>query len=95
MSFFSRLFGGGAAASSEPTVMAEEDYQGHHIAATPMKEGDQWRLCATVSKEIDGETRTHDVIRADLFASADDAARYAVTKAKQVIDEQGDGIYRS
>ena len=93
MSFLKRFFSGspGNAGSS---VVAEEEYQGHRIEATPMKEGDQYRLCARVSKSFGDETLTHDVIRADLFQSAEDAARHSLVKARQVIDESGDHIYR-
>jgi phosphoribosylformylglycinamidine synthase len=44
--------------------------------------------------EIDGERREHRLVRADLLSSQDEAARYAIAKARQVIDESGDAIYR-
>ena len=95
MSFLKKLFGGGgeASAPAEPKVAAEETYEGFRIAATPMKEGAQYRLAAEVSKEIGGETRTHRLVRADLFASEEDAARFALVKARQMIDEQGEAIF--
>ncbi|MCB8838616.1 HlyU family transcriptional regulator [Aurantimonas sp. VKM B-3413] len=94
MSFLKKLFGGGNAsgASPEPKVAAEEFYKGFTIQATPMKEGGQYRLAATISKEIGGDTKSHKLVRADLFQSADEAARFALTKAQQVIDEQGDAL---
>ena len=96
MSFLKRIFGGSPAnpGSGGGAVVAEEEYKGHRIEATPMKEGDQYRLCARVSKSFGDDTLTHDVIRADLFQSAEDAARHALSKARQVIDESGDHIYR-
>ena len=95
MSFLKRIFGGAPAnAGSTGRVVAEEEYEGHRIEAVPMKEGDQWRLAARVSKAFGEETATHDLIRADLFQSAEDAARHALAKGRQVIDEQGDHIYR-
>lgn len=96
MSFLKRIFGGAPANSGSAggNVVAEEEYQGHRIEATPMKEGDQWRLCARVSKAFGDETLSHDLIRADLFQSAEDAARHSLSKARQVIDESGDHIYQ-
>lgn len=96
MSFLKRIFGGSPAnpGSNGASVVAEEEYQGHRIEATPMKEGDQWRLSARVSKAFGDETLSHDVIRADLFQSAEDAARHSLAKARQVIDESGDHIYQ-
>ena len=92
MSFLKKLFGG----SSEPRapkVAAEETYKDFHIAATPMPESGQYRLAANVSKEIGGEERTHRLIRADLFTSEDEAATFAIRKAKQMIDEQGERLF--
>jgi len=95
MSILKRIFGGGGAAG-EPAPMkpaASESYKGFAIAATPMKEGGQYRLAATITKEVAGEEKAHRLIRADLFGSAEEAARFAVVKAKQVIDEQGERLF--
>ena len=92
MSFFKRLFGGdGANAPAAPVAQAE--HEGYHISAEPMKEGAQFRLCAVISKEVGGETKQHRLIRADMFASADDAAQAALRKARQVIGEQGETMF--
>ncbi len=95
MSFLKKLFGGGSsdAASSAPAVVSTETYEGHLIEAMPMPEGGQYRLRARVSKTVAGEEKVHDLIRADVLASADEAALQAVAKARQVIDEQGDRLY--
>ncbi len=96
MSFLKKLFGGGDGGgreAAEPRVAAEEDYEGFAIAATPVPEGGQFRLAATITKEIGGETKTHRLVRADLFTSEDEAARFAIRKARQVIDEQGDRLF--
>lgn len=93
MSFLKRLFGGSSAPAG-PKVAAEETYEGFHIAATPMPEGGQYRLAANLSKNVDGEERTHRLIRADLFTSEDEAATFAIRKAKQMIDEQGERLFR-
>ncbi|MEX6506489.1 HlyU family transcriptional regulator [Jiella sp. M17.18] len=96
MSFLKKLFGGGTDSGgkgSEPQVAAEEFYKGYAVAATPMKEGAQFRLAARISKEIDGETKTHTMIRADVFQSKDEAANFAMQKARSLIDEQGDALF--
>ncbi|MEL6645479.1 MAG: HlyU family transcriptional regulator [Pseudomonadota bacterium] len=90
MSFLKKLFGGGEAAKTEP-----ETYQGFAIHPDPMPEGRQYRLQARIEKDIDGEVKTHMVIRADVFESRDAAEAAAITKAKQVIDEQGDQLFRA
>lgn len=93
MSFLKKLFGVGGDTGGPSAPAGEAEYEGFHIAATPQKEGGQFRLHGTISKEIGGETKTHTLIRADLFPSADAASEAMIRKAKQVIDEQGDGIF--
>ena len=94
MSFLSRLFGGTKSDSAKaPAVVEREDYEGHLIEAMPQAEAGQWRLRARLSKSIDGERRTHDLIRADLLPSAEEAARQALAKGRLVIDEMGDRLY--
>ena len=96
MSFFRKLFGGGGGSSepAAPRVAASETYEGFAIAAAPMPEGGQFRLAATITKSVDGEERVHRLIRADMFTSDDEAAQAALRKARQVVDEQGEAMFR-
>ena len=95
MSFLKKLFGLGQsdASGAGSAPVAEELHDGFQIAATPIKEGGQYRLAGTISREIDGEIKTHKLIRADLFSSADECAKFTMIKAKQVIKEQGDRLF--
>jgi len=93
MSFLKKLFGGGSARDGGSEVVAEITHEGYRIQATPIKEGGQFRLCAIISKEVGGEVKQHKLIRADLFASAEQAAEIAFQKAKQVIRERGEGMF--
>ena len=91
MSLLSKLFGGGRSAPApEPEP---EIYKDCRIFAEPVDEGGKFRLAARIEKEVDGETRTHQLIRADIFESRDAAASAAALKARQVIDEQGDRLF--
>ena len=75
--------------------MAEQVIDGVKVEAAPIAEdGGQFRLCALLSKEIGGEVKTHKLIRADVFSSQDDAVEAAFRKAKRVIEEQGDALFR-
>ncbi|MFD0916335.1 HlyU family transcriptional regulator [Pseudahrensia aquimaris] len=96
MSFLKKLFGGskssGATGSwAEPD--AQEEHEGYTIAAAPVSEGGQFRLAGTISKEIDGEVKTHQLIRADMFPNKEEAVAFTFRKAKQVIKEQGDRLF--
>ena len=89
MSLLKKLFGGGG--SSEP---AGETYKDFRIIPTLQKESDGYRIAARIEKEIDGDTKIHNLIRADTIASHEDATATTIAKAKQVIDEQGDRLFR-
>lgn len=93
MSFLKKLFGMGGSGSAEDTAAAE-DYQGYTIVPAPMKEGGQYRLAGTISKPSEGDNREHRFIRADLFPSRDEAVEATLRKAKRVINEQGEMIFR-
>ncbi len=92
MSFLKKLFG----ISSEPAAPAKSasvEHEGYQITAMPMSDGGQYRICAEISREIDGEVKTHRMIRADTFPDAESAADASYRKAKQMIKEQGDRIF--
>ena len=96
MSFLKKLFGGGGGSSepAAPRIAASATYEGFAIAAAPMPEGGQFRLAATITRTVDGEERVHRLIRADMFASEEEAAQAALRKARQVVDEQGEAMFR-
>ncbi|MCA9148781.1 MAG: hypothetical protein KDJ80_15380 [Nitratireductor sp.] len=91
MSFLKKLFGGGG--GGEATSHAAEMHEGYVIEPMPMADNGQYRLCAEIRKEIDGAMKTHRLIRADLFPTADQAAEAARSKARQVIKEQGERLF--
>ncbi len=96
MSFLKRLFGGGSA-SAEPAgdkVLGEENYKGFLIKAIEMKAGSELQLAGTIEKDIGGELKTYRFIRADRMSSLDDLVALALGKGRQIIDEQGEHIFR-
>lgn len=94
MSFLRKLFGGGGDGGDGSVSAASVDHEGYTILPTPKKEGAQFRLAGTITKELAGEEKSHKFIRADLFSSADECSEVSIRKAKQLIDEQGDSIFR-
>ncbi|KJS44850.1 MAG: hypothetical protein VR71_04350 [Roseovarius sp. BRH_c41] len=91
MSILSRLFGGKPKA--EPEVQAEI-YKDFRIFPAPQAAEGGYRVAARIEKDIAGEVKVHQLLRADTIASLDEANAFCVRKAKQVIDEQGDAIFR-
>jgi hypothetical protein len=93
MSFWKKLFGGGGGA--EAAASSGEEYKGFTIYAAPMQEGGGFQLAGRIEKTIDGELKTYQFVRADRFGSRQDAESLALSKGRQIIDEQGDGIFRA
>ena len=91
MSLFSRLFG-----SSEPKANAfeTEEYKGFAVTPEPVKESGGHRISARIEKEFDGETKIHHLIRADVCSNLDEARSLSLAKAKQIIDQEGDRLFR-
>jgi len=91
--FFSRLFGG----KSEPGKSKAVDtvsYQDFEIRPAPVKEAGGWRISGTIVKEVGGDSREHVFVRADSCADQESAVALTVRKARQLIDEQGEKIFR-
>lgn len=96
MSFFKKLFGGGSA-NAEPQgdkVMGEESYKGFLIKAIEMKAGGELQLAGLIEKEIGGELKSYRYIRAERMSSREDLVALALMKGRQIVDEQGEQIYR-
>lgn len=97
MSFWKKLFGGGGAADSAPAgdkALGEESYKGFLIKAIEMRAGSEYQLAGTIEKDVGGELKSYKFIRADRMSSQEDLVALALSKGRQIIDEQGEGIYR-
>jgi hypothetical protein len=81
--------GGPSAAVAAPPVQ----YKGYRIIAAPYPVRDQYQTAGTIEKDTPEGTRRHEFIRADTYANRDDAVAFTISKAKQIIDNQGDRIF--
>ena len=84
------MFGGSSSKVSEPT-----EYEGFKIYPKPFNEGGQWITAGQIAQEIEGEVKSHDFIRADKHSSEAEAVNFSITKAKQIIDQQGKTLFKS
>ena len=70
------------------------EYKGFSIVPTPRKAQGGWTTEGTISKPAGDETRSEHFIRADMLMSEEDAVDYSVAKAKKIIDEQGERLFK-
>jgi hypothetical protein len=89
---WSRLAHGAAAPSDGPAVPTVE-YKGYRILPAPYRSNQQYQTAGTIEKDTPEGVKEHRFIRADTYASRDDAVAFTVSKAKQIIDQQGDRIF--
>ena len=86
-SLFSMFGGGGSGDSAETGPEQSVEYQGFTIRATPYKEEGQYQTCGIIAKEVDGVMKEHRFVRADRYASLDDAVTFTLAKGRQIVDE--------
>ena len=91
MSFWSALFGGGGAKAAK--VSDPVEYKGYVIVAAPYQNNGHYQTAGTIAREIGGVRKEHRFIRADAYASYDDAVTFTENKARQIVDLQGDRIF--
>ena len=95
-SFFKKLFGGGAASDSGTAERGDPvSYEGLVIRAAPLPAEGQWRLAGVIVKPAEDGDLERDFVRADTFASREEAESFTIRKGKQIIDEQGDKLFAS
>lgn len=91
---FGKLFGGASSGGSESAEAAEAvEYNGFTIVAAPLKEGSQYKTAGSISKELAGEMKSVNFIRADNHGDRQSAITHTERKAQQIIDEQGDAMF--
>jgi hypothetical protein len=95
MSFWSALFGGRGGAAKAEKVSDPVAYKGYVIRAAPFKNNGHYQTAGIIEREIGGVKQEHRFIRADAYASYDDAVTFTVNKARQIIDLQGERIFTS
>jgi hypothetical protein len=92
MSFLSALFGRLAGVETEK-VSEPVEYKDYVIRPEPFKNEGQYQTAGTIEREVGGVRKEHRFIRADAFASYDDAVKFTLSKAQQIVDLQGERIF--
>jgi hypothetical protein len=89
---WSRLASGGGLTSDGPAIPVVE-YKGYRIKPAPYRTSDQYQTAGSIEKDTPEGVKEHRFIRADTYHSRDDAVAFTISKAKQIIDQQGDRIF--
>jgi hypothetical protein len=92
MSFFSALFGRGKSAPAEK-LSDPVEYKGFIIRAAPYKNNGHYQTAGVIARGAGGERKEHRFIRADAYASYEDAVNFTINKARQIIDLQGERMF--
>ena len=93
LGFLKNVLGGGAS-SREPEAADPVEHDGFTIVATPRKASGGWSTEGLIRKVVGGEAKEVHFIRADTSTSREAAVSLSVSKARKIIDEQGERILR-
>jgi hypothetical protein len=93
MSFLTRWFGRRSSDAAAVPESPPEFYKGFTIRAAPFRSEGRYQTAGIIEKEIDGLRREHRFIRADAYPSYEDAVAFSLTKARQIIDLEGERLF--
>ena len=94
--FLRRMFGSDTESGGAESAEVEAfDYKGYQVKPAPRKEAAGWRVAGSIIQDAAGGTPLrHEFIRADVFPGLDEAIEITSLKAKRLIDEQGERLFR-
>ena len=90
---WARMTGGRAAGESDEPNTPAIEYQGYRIRPTPYRTERQYQTAGIIEKNFPDGPKQHRFVRADTHHNRDDAVAFAISKAKQIIDLQGDRMF--
>lgn len=84
---------GGSGGRDEGAPAETVEYKGYRIRPEPYRTNGAYQTAGTIEKDGPEGMRTHRFVRADTHPNREDAIAFAITKAKQIIDLQGDRMF--
>jgi hypothetical protein len=69
------------------------EYNGYRIRPTPYRINGYYQTAGIIEKNTQDGVKRHNFIRADTHQNVDDAVNFTISKAKQMIDMEGDRIF--
>ena len=91
---WSRLTGSSEAGQKTEPAAEPVEYKGFRIRPAPYPAKGQFQTAGVIEKDAEGGMKEHRFVRAETHASKDDAEAFSIAKGKQIIDEQGDRIFK-
>ena len=82
----------GGAGSEEPEAPAVE-YKGYRIRPAPYRANNLFQTAGVIEKDFPDGVKAHRFVRADTHPGRDDAVAFTISKAKQIIDLQGERMF--
>ena len=90
---WARLVGGGSGAVPAEVASETVEYNGYRIRPAPYAAKGGFQTAGVIEKITGGGVKEHRFVRAETHPSRDDAVSFAIAKAKQILDEQGDRVF--
>jgi hypothetical protein len=90
---WNRLADGRGLGEADAPAAPAVEYKGYRIRATPYRNNGGYQTAGTIEKDTPEGVKEHRFIRADTHQGREDAIAFAISKAKQIIDLQGDRIF--
>lgn len=84
---------GGAGAPAQEVASDPVEYSGYRIRPAPYAAGSGYQTAGVIEKDFPEGVKEHRFVRAETHPSRDDAVAFSISKAKQIIDQQGDRIF--
>ena len=94
LGFLKNVLGGGAG-SRELESADPVEHEGFTIVATPRKASGGWSTEGRIGKVVGGEAKDVHFIRADTSTSREAAITLSISKARKIIQEQGERVFRA
>ena len=69
------------------------EYKGYRIRPTPYGTNGQYQTAGVIERDAPDGVKEHRFVRADTHQNRDDAIEFTISKAKQMIDLQGDRMF--
>jgi len=95
VSLVRNLFGRKESGTESAAAETATEHEGFLIRPAPRRQSSGWLTAGSIAKQFPDGLREYSFVRADVFADRDAAVAFSISKAKQIIAEQGDRMFGS